>query len=126
MAAVGAAAVAWPLLLSALLPTAAACTDDLDCQLNGACTGGECVCDRPWRGADCGDLDIDDGAIAYGWGSPLTPTTTSWGGGPPYFDGTQYHLLVTEIAYVAGSSISVPAHASRSCCAFDYCRSPSL
>ena len=39
-----------------------ACESDLDCSLNGVCTAGSCVCDRPWlqTGAmpDCSLLDV--------------------------------------------------------------------
>lgn len=31
----------------------AACTTAFQCSLNGACTGGTCVCTEPWTGAAC-------------------------------------------------------------------------
>lgn len=34
----------------------AACVSDFDCQLNGLCSAGSCVCDAPWAGANCGTL----------------------------------------------------------------------
>lgn len=34
----------------------AQCSSDLDCSLNGHCTGGACVCDKPWTGVSCGEL----------------------------------------------------------------------
>lgn len=34
----------------------ATCTSDLQCSLNGVCTNGECICDRPWTGSSCGIL----------------------------------------------------------------------
>ena len=37
----------------------AACTSELDCQLNGACVQGACVCDKGWRGTDCGTLNLE-------------------------------------------------------------------
>jgi hypothetical protein len=32
------------------------CTTDLGCSLNGVCSAGACVCDKPWQGASCGVL----------------------------------------------------------------------
>lgn len=32
------------------------CTTDLNCSLNGLCTSGFCVCDKPWGGPGCGVL----------------------------------------------------------------------
>lgn len=71
-----------------------ACSSDLDCQLNGACTAGACVCDKGWRGADCGTLNLNTTAnVAYGY----TPESkfSSWGGGPPTWDSAtgKYQLL---------------------------------
>eukprot|EP01043_Picozoa_sp_COSAG02_P007326 COSAG02_NODE_217_length_28595_cov_19.642371_28_plen_71_part_00 len=34
----------------------AQCSSDLDCSLNGHCTSGACVCDKPWTGVSCGEL----------------------------------------------------------------------
>lgn len=75
-----------------------ACTSSMSCELNGACTAGKCVCDRGWKGAACGQLDIGPRKLAYGNG--VTPNTSCWGGGPPVLDPLtgKYHLLVTEIA----------------------------
>ena len=48
------------LLLLAASATAAGCASDLDCSLNGVCTGatpaGACECDAPWKGSSCGVL----------------------------------------------------------------------
>jgi hypothetical protein len=70
------------------------CSSDLDCQLNGACTSGACVCDKGWRGVDCGTLNLNNTAnVAYGY----TPESkfSSWGGGPPMWDSAtgKYQLL---------------------------------
>ena len=82
------------------------CTSALDgCQLNGACTAGACVCDKGWRGADCGALNLDPTAhVAYGYTNESK--TSSWGGGPPMWDEatSKYQLLVTEIAGHCGMS----------------------
>ena len=63
------------------------CASDLDCQLNGACVQGACVCDKGWRGTDCGTLHLDTTpTVAYGWTN--TSNISAWGGGPPVYDTT--------------------------------------
>ena len=82
-----------PLKLAAAA-TADPCSNDLDCQLNGACTAGLCVCDKGWRGADCGTLNLNNTAnVAYGYTSESK--ISSWGGGPPMWDSAtgKYQLL---------------------------------
>lgn len=94
-------------------PTAATpCSTDLDCSLNGVCTGGVCVCDKPWGGTGCGVLQYKpnqpvsakslynlntSGAPASG--PCVTPTSTcdalnTWNG--PIVDTTaidgKYHM----------------------------------
>ena len=75
------------------------CHSELDCQLNGACVAGACICDTAWAGPTCGELDLEEApAVAYGFG--VTPNTSSWGAGPPVLDpatGT-WHLFASEIA----------------------------
>lgn len=46
------------LAVGAGVGAADACASPLDCELNGACTAGKCACDRGWKGAACGQLDI--------------------------------------------------------------------
>ena len=47
-------------LVLCLLPVAAAgCATDADCSLLGACTGGACLCDPGWGGADCAVLSLE-------------------------------------------------------------------
>ena len=67
---------------------AGGCKDNLDCQLNGRCIHGACLCDPAWGGADCGDLQLEVGEIVYGCypTDPLQCDYSSWGGGPPVFD----------------------------------------
>jgi hypothetical protein len=85
------------------------CTSDNDCSLNGACVQSSghrppfewlCDCDKGWTGDCCGKLDIDPTpTVAYGYGGPTAPPgTSSWGGGPPVFDGGKWHLFVSELA----------------------------
>ena len=38
-------------LLLARVGLGLACKTNLDCQLNGACTSGVCVCDAAWTGS---------------------------------------------------------------------------
>eukprot|EP01052_Picozoa_sp_SAG31_P024174 SAG31_NODE_2040_length_6591_cov_8.808996_1_plen_309_part_00 len=91
-----------------------------DCQLNGVAPPGgsdaHCVCDKGWKGPACGELDlVAEPTVAYGVGSPLTENHSSWGGGPPVYDGAQWHLFVSEIAAHCGmqcwSRLSQATHA---------------
>jgi hypothetical protein len=58
----------------------APCKDDLDCQLNGLCTGGTCVCDAAWKGSNCSTLNLLPAPMENGYGS-LHSNISSWGGG---------------------------------------------
>eukprot|EP00037_Helgoeca_nana_P006964 m.63618 g.63618 ORF g.63618 m.63618 type:complete len:411 (-) comp17802_c0_seq2:1736-2968(-) len=92
------------LLLCSSMATSTGCTTDSDCQLNGLCTGGTCVCDAAWGGSDCSVLQFAaDGELAYGGPDA---NVTSWGGGPPVFDTERslWVLFVTEIANHCGLS----------------------
>eukprot|EP00664_Eupelagonemidae_sp_cell27_P000139 gene139-10152_t len=52
------------------------CRSDRDCQLNGKCTRGRCVCLDAWRGADCSFLDSRPSpGPAHG-----LKNVSSWGG----------------------------------------------
>jgi hypothetical protein len=89
------------------------------CQLNGvpaASSSARCICDTGWKGPTCGELDLAaEPVVAYGAGSPLSENHSSWGGGPPVFDGKQWHLFVSEIAAHCGmqcwSRLSQATHA---------------
>ena len=55
------------------------CTTDEHCSLNGACTGGECVCTTAsWRGHNCQHLALEPvpKVAGYGW----APNVSAWGG----------------------------------------------
>lgn len=49
-------ALAAPSPVPQLAAELSVCKTDLDCSLNGVCTGSSCVCDSPWAGAGCGVL----------------------------------------------------------------------
>merc|ERR1719174_2025986 len=87
-------------LLSGLHIVAAdTCDTDIDCSLNGVCTGAtgsrSCQCHVPWTGMQCGILQVGkaDPGGAYGW----SPNISSWGGNPVKGDDGQYHLFVAVI-----------------------------
>ena len=44
------------LFLGTLLLHVHACSTDLGCSLNGVCSSGSCLCDKPWGGPRCGVL----------------------------------------------------------------------
>lgn len=73
----------------------ASCVDSLDCSLNGRCLGGECRCDKPWAGSDCGTMRFKPVRFPQGYG--MTPNITSWGGGA-IFDGQLYHAYIHTLA----------------------------
>ena len=84
---------------------ASSCSTAFDCQLNGECSNGVCICDAAWTGPQCGVLDVEQGTVAYGNGAATSPLTSSWGGGPPVADANGlYHLFVSEIAAHCGMS----------------------
>eukprot|EP00565_Helicotheca_tamesis_P001055 CAMPEP_0185740950 /NCGR_PEP_ID=MMETSP1171-20130828/38694_1 /TAXON_ID=374046 /ORGANISM="Helicotheca tamensis, Strain CCMP826" /LENGTH=661 /DNA_ID=CAMNT_0028412883 /DNA_START=27 /DNA_END=2015 /DNA_ORIENTATION=- len=91
----------------AALRDISACKNDEDCEFNGACSGGACVCDKGWTGTSCGTLLLDPNpVIAYGHGSPGANNHSSWGGGPPVYDPAtgKYNLFVSEISAHCGMS----------------------
>ena len=83
----------------------AGCASDLDCMLNGACTGGRCHCDRGWRGDDCGSIaarptapDLD---TQRAW--PPANGASSWGGNSVYDSADKnWHLFVSPVDLECG------------------------
>jgi hypothetical protein len=79
-----------------------ACRSDLDCSLNGRCSGrGRCLCDPPWTAADCGTLQFEklarSRAQQHSYGDSLRNHTT-WGGGIVHdVDSNEYHLYAAAI-----------------------------
>ncbi len=53
----------------------AACTSEIDCQLNGRCVSGVCECLRAWKGAHCQFLNQGKGDALL-----RLPHSSSWGG----------------------------------------------
>ena len=78
-----------------------ACTSDTDCNLNGLCKSGSCVCDVPWKGDACGALDMRPALGPHGDAYGVTPNVTSWGGNVVYFED-KYHLFVAEMVEGCG------------------------
>lgn len=80
------------LALAALLQAnvAVGCMTDLNCSLNGVCTSGACVCDKPWGDTGCGVLQYkattpSTGKDLYPFnnsGAAVQPSTSlnTWGG----------------------------------------------
>ena len=99
------------IMLASMVAAAAAllpCSSSLDCSLNGMCTAGVCVCDRPWKDARteaCSVLDVEPHPDAYipAYGGPRTSTAyqkqnlTSWGGNILLADDGKYHLFVSAM-----------------------------
>ena len=85
------------------------CKTSVDCQLNGACKQSQCVCDKGWKGEQCGSLNLDPSAqVAYGYDPKMKVTDrfSSWGGGPPVksAEDGKYHLFISELAAHCGMS----------------------
>ena len=57
----------------------APCATDLDCQLNGECHAGVCVCDVAWRGSNCSVLALLPAKLMNGYGHRGS-NISSWGG----------------------------------------------
>eukprot|EP00927_Polykrikos_kofoidii_P038148 TRINITY_DN32432_c0_g1_i1.p1 TRINITY_DN32432_c0_g1~~TRINITY_DN32432_c0_g1_i1.p1 ORF type:complete len:369 (+),score=31.04 TRINITY_DN32432_c0_g1_i1:76-1182(+) len=84
-----------------VLPAIAlACTSDLDCSLNGVCSGGACSCDAPWKGESCGVLGF---AVTSASAKSLyteDDTRNTWNGPIVELNG-KYHFY--NPLYVQGS-----------------------
>ena len=84
------------LLASGQVLRASTCSDDLDCSLNGVCSGGSCACAVPWMGPTCGLLNRTAAANRgiFGFSPNITST---WGGNILLDDNGTFHLFVSEI-----------------------------
>ena len=77
------------------------CASDIDCSLNGKCTAGACVCDRPWVGDACGQLAFKPVVMPQGYG--MTPNKTTWGGNIlAERDGKRFHMYVSAMTNGCG------------------------
>lgn len=76
----------------------APCATDLDCQLNGECSGGVCKCDAAWRGANCSRLALLPAKAANGYGR-VGGNVSSWGAQVVYDPArSMYVMHVAEMA----------------------------
>ena len=78
--------------------SAAGCSSNDDCSLNGICSAGSCVCDSGWTGASCGSLKLTQ-PVSVAYGQPangVQPQISSWGGSVHLLNGT-YHAWIAEI-----------------------------
>jgi len=79
------------------------CATDADCQLNGECLQGLCVCDPAWGKADCSELQLLPSPAAPAYPPPkLFNVTSSWGGSVVRDDDGKYHMFVSEFAEDCG------------------------
>lgn len=73
----------------------ASCGTNLDCSLNGVCSGGVCICDKPWTGPSCGRLAYNKTTPKTGQSLfPINRTHNTWNGPimGPTPDG-KFHLF---------------------------------
>lgn len=86
-----------------LLAAASACVVDDDCQLNGVCTAGACVCDAPWAGAACTALQFAPASRAAGLNRSAA---SSWGGSVVFnpADGL-FHMHAADMAIGCGLGV---------------------
>ncbi|KAH7322001.1 hypothetical protein BKA65DRAFT_408073 [Rhexocercosporidium sp. MPI-PUGE-AT-0058] len=54
------------------------CTTDNNCNLNGLCHYGSCICDPGWKSSDCGALDLIPAPLKNGY-KKTGIGTSSWG-----------------------------------------------
>ena len=84
------------------------CSVDDDCQLNGVCTTGACVCDSAWTGPLCTFFD----ALPVQQAAFDRPNASSWGGSVFWSDcDDQYHMYVSDMT--GGCGLAVWASGSR-------------
>jgi hypothetical protein len=82
----------------------APCRTPIDCQLNGLCTAGSCVCHIAWTGANCGRLRLlSPPGFSPGGFHSLNSSSSAWGGGAVY-DPTrkQWVGVFHEISHKCG------------------------
>ena len=78
------------------------CNTDAQCHLCGTCTDSRCLCDAPWTGSHCAQLDLLPARAGSGYPSipPTTQlpsnTTFTWGGAVVSGEDGLYHGFFTE------------------------------
>jgi hypothetical protein len=78
------------------------CLTPLDCQLNGLCTDGKCVCDSAWKGENCSVLNLLPAKPGQGYGLLGSPTS-SWGGSVIHDPkSSKYYMHVAEMVNNCG------------------------
>ena len=81
----------------------APCKTALDCQLNGVCAAGRCVCDpTTWKTANCSVLNLLPAKPGQGYGQRGS-SVSSWGGGvirDPV--SSKYYMHVAEMVNNCG------------------------
>jgi len=85
------------------IPVVLGCSDDADCQLNGICDGGRCICDAAWTSDDCSKLNLKPPKLIQAAYPPpdLLSNTTSWGASVLQ-DGDTYHMFAAEMSNGCG------------------------
>jgi hypothetical protein len=91
---------------------AAACTNNLDCRLNGNCTSsGVCICSPAWTGPECATLNLQPTAPT---GDLKLPNVSTWGMGSVRVGG-KWHGFFSEMeehcGLTAWETNSLIAHA---------------
>lgn len=102
--------VSMPATLSGeLSPEEGGCSSEIDCQLNGVCTRGKCVCDAAWSGnANCSTLAFLPAKVKNGYGHPGS-AVSSWGAGVQQDPTTQKWIMaVSDYALSCGQSAFPP------------------
>jgi sucrose-6-phosphate hydrolase SacC (GH32 family) len=69
------------------------CTTELDCQLNGECVRGQCVCDAAWSGnKNCSTLALLPAKVDNGYGG-VGSKSSSWGAGVDFEPKSQKWIM---------------------------------
>jgi len=80
-------------LFYGVVASASACKSNSDCSLNGICTSGACVCDKPWKGVSCGTMGYK---VTPAGGKNLYNTSdprNTWNGPIVTDKNGQYHIF---------------------------------
>lgn len=94
-------------LMLLMASSALGCERDDDCELNGVCTGGKCVCDAQWFGPSCGQLHLLPTTRNSGFqgGGSGTLNSSTWGGSVYGPDENQtWHMLISHFTGNCGLS----------------------